>query len=89
VFSAGSANDLAVILVANKTDLVRNRVVRSPGTYFIYVSTHMFTNKQLNNVQCLDGKALSLKHNVKYIETSPGQLHLHYFNRFQMEFTKN
>jgi hypothetical protein len=30
IFSPG-ALDLSVILVANKTDLVRNRVVRTPG----------------------------------------------------------
>jgi len=40
------------ILVANKTDLVRNRVVRTG-----------------------DGKQVAQRHNIKYIETSPGINH--------------
>ena len=44
-------HEKAVILVANKTDLVRNREVKSAM-----------------------GKELAVKYNVKYIETSPGEI---------------
>ncbi len=43
-----------------------------------YESINIFLSWQKINIlldiiyKCLDGKALSLKHGVKYIETSPG-----------------
>ena len=60
--------DKPTILVANKADLVRNRVVKTAG--------------RTNDTNCLIpsicfvsvGKSLAQKYNIKYIETSPGKL---------------
>ena len=48
------------ILVANKTDLVRNRVVKSAGQF---------------PVSWKICRSVAKKYNIKYIETSPGKEH--------------
>ena len=53
-----------VILVANKTDLVRKRVVKSAGTIMIITKCYI--------ILISAGKHLAKSCGVKYIETSPG-----------------
>ena len=48
---SGILETKTVILVANKTDLVKNRLIKP-----------------------LEGKQVAIHYNIKYIETSPGEL---------------
>ena len=59
--------DHPCILVANKTDLVRNRVVKSSGWF----SANW--KDQKIKVSISVGRSVAKKYNIKYIETSPGK----------------
>ena len=48
---SGVLEEKSVILVANKTDLVKNRLIKP-----------------------LEGKQVAMHYNIKYIETSPGNM---------------
>ena len=66
-----------VILVANKTDLVRNRVIKQSGQYLaLSFQINIFYPSILRTIiiyyRVLDGKQLATQYRVKYIETSPG-----------------
>lgn len=61
-----------VILVANKSDLVRSRCISKQGTSALSLSPLAFclcTTHQLRR-HCADGRQIAIDYNCKYIETS-------------------
>ena len=76
--SSSSLAGRATILVANKTDLVRLSISSIVSSLTFFLAIKVIRTRE---VKTAVGKQLAVKYNVKYIETSPGEISYKPFNK--------